>query len=129
MSPEEVISASGGTATRPDEAAEFSGNLIHLLTAPYVLADGQLQFQAQFVFHDFQQLYQVRLVPFVGDCNAVFRRLEETYGPGRESSFQVARLTKWFDRDNGNVIFLTEIQGSCEVDYRRFAVPNEAGGL
>lgn len=129
MSPDEVVAASDGDAQQPEEVVDLGENVIHLLSAPYAVTDGQLKFQAQFFFRDSKFLDHVRLVPSVRDCNSVFRRLEETYGPGRESGGQVFAITKWFDRDNGNVVFFTEIQDTCRLDYSRFAVPGELGGL
>ncbi|MGH1369353.1 MAG: hypothetical protein ACRBCL_12130 [Maritimibacter sp.] len=129
MTPDEVLTASEGAAQRPDMAEGFGTNLVHLLTAPYALTDGQLQFKARFVFYDFQSLEMVSLVPFVGECVSVYRRLEETYGPGGQHGDQIIRLTKWFDRENDNVIFFTEIQDTCTLSYRRFHTPMEAGGL
>ncbi len=132
MTPDDVSEASEGTAVLPDTAIELVGSNppVHLLTAPYALADGSLQFQAHFFFHDSQSLEMVLLEPFVQDCVTVYRRLEETYGHGIRHRDQIISSAKWFDRENGNVVFFAEISDtSCSLRYRRFATPGEAGGL
>lgn len=128
MTPDAVVAASGGIASKLSEAdiAKYSltdGSQRALLSAPY--SSGELQFSARFLFNSSQQLSSVELDMY-GAADHLEGALRAKYGTPREDhSLSFGRVIFW-DSGNEQIRFLS-IGDHGTVEYSPRATANNKG--
>lgn len=133
MSPEDVISASGGIASRslPENHVSryLDDNQIAKLAAPYV-GDG-VSFSAIFIFNEKNGLARVDLIASKTICDSglLVRKIRGSYGaPDEINSVPGASFQTWWDRKNNNEIHYSTYK-LCSLSYRQLNEPGKKGGL
>lgn len=130
MSPEQVVAASDNTVRPAKEIVKTTdGQQTKMLEGTY--QTGAFSFQSAFYFNLQNQLSAVQLsLRNVSDCPSLWGTMQTSYGPPEVSKISLGQFAKWWDKDSGNAVVLSDIRDLwCKIDYMPIKQAGAKGGL